>query len=104
MSKCLPAAERLTASQLTDLVNYTLGLPIRLGNRGRVVHAAIDRCVVGSWPRKRMRQVQIWCELQLRKDGIFGSIPPAGAGRPSGGSGIPPEVERWVISRRRFAA
>lgn len=104
MSACLPPAERLKRSQLTDLVNYALELPVRLGYRGAIVHPAIDRCVVESWPRKRRDQVQIWSELQLRKDGIFGPIPPRGVGRRPGCSGIPPEVERWVISRRRFAA
>jgi hypothetical protein len=104
MSKCLPASERLTTSQLTDLVNYTLELPVRLGYRGCVVHPAVDCCVVRSWPRKRMDQVQVWCELQLRKDGIFGPIPPTAVGRRPGCSVIPPEVARWMISRRRYAA
>ena len=57
----LPKEERLSASQLTDLLNYVLGRPKKLPYA-----EAISVCVVASWREKNKRErVQAWCEARL---------------------------------------
>jgi hypothetical protein len=60
----------LTASQLADLVNYALGLPVKLGQR-TILEPAIHPCVVSTWNWKQRVKCELWCEEVLRLEGLI---------------------------------
>lgn len=59
-------AEPLTPEQLTDLVNYILGLPIRSIITQKILTDRIPLVVVRTWALKYDRlHVERWCESVL---------------------------------------
>jgi hypothetical protein len=62
----------LTAAQLADLVNYTLGLPVKLGDR-RILEPAMDPCLLSGWSmtEKARHRAELWCLHVLLELGVF---------------------------------
>lgn len=56
----------LTPSQLSDLTNYVLGLPVRhLPSGGLARRDGISPCVLHSWGKANQEQLTEWLEHQL---------------------------------------
>lgn len=93
---------KLTYSQLTDLLNYVVGLPYRDKMR-RVTREKISSCVVQTWTAKHVRShLEHVCEVRLIQLGVLpetrqkktGSRP---VGRPLGR--LLPERVRYIIEK-----
>lgn len=97
-------SERLTPTQLCDLLNYVLGLPQMLGTR-TVIRPALHPCVVGTWHTKQVRKrAEAWCDARLAEAGISGAQPARKLpGRPHGAS-MPREMQHWLPTQLRRAA
>lgn len=60
------SSQHLSARQLSDLVNYVLGLPVKQRPGGEFVRReGLNPCIVHSWLAKPNRQLEAWTEKEL---------------------------------------
>lgn len=95
---------QLKPSELADLVNYTLQLPVRSLSK-TILEPAIDGFIPATWGIKARGRIERWLDEELGKAGILA------AARPKGFPGrhlTPPSELRRHLPRtaeyRRFAA
>src|SRR6185312_16269927 len=80
----------LTPHQLTDLLNYILGLPTRNGKH--IIRYAIPVMVVKIWSKRNERNAaERWCDCELMRVGILAK-PHAGPWWPD----VPKCLRAWA--------
>lgn len=81
--------------ELTDLVNYVLGLPLRKNGRGVILRDPISPCVIQAISKKRKLRLMNWGELMLCNAGV---LPKTRKNQNSGRrANCPPEIQRFVV-------
>lgn len=65
-------SSQLTPQELTCLLNYILGLPVkRNGTHGFARRERLDPVVVGTWLLKERIRIQCWAEGMLMRDQVM---------------------------------
>lgn len=88
--------------ELTDLVNYVLGLPLKRNpdGGGIVRRDPISPFVIRTLNKKRWARIEDWAELMLQNDGV---LPKPKRYRNNGRrAGCPPEIQRFVVYDHHF--
>jgi hypothetical protein len=86
----------LSDKQLTDVVNYLLGLPIKRNpdGGGIIRRDPVSPCVIQALSKKRKRRIGNWAELILRNEGVLPK--PKGFKNCGRRTNCPPEIQRFV--------
>lgn len=85
---------QLTPEQLTDLLNYVLGLPLRSLLSQKIVRDRIPVVVVRTWDKNyRQERVERWCDGVLV---AYQVIPRPAWWRYAGQGTMPPWITRWA--------
>ena len=84
---------QLSPSQLCQVLNYILGLPVKhRPNGGFVRRERLHPCVAFSWGRKRCLKVELWAEDQMMREGML----PREAETRGRGRAMPRELNAWI--------
>lgn len=85
-------SSQLTPSELCQLLNYIIGLPVkRLRSGGLVRREGLHPVVVSCWTAKRRIRIVVWAESILVDEGVLPRESPKGRR-----TVMPLEVRRWT--------
>jgi hypothetical protein len=95
-----PAMLRLEDRELTDVVNYLLGLPLRRNpdGGGIVRRDPISICVLRSLRWKRKLRIERWAEAIMREENLLPVLQARCGPIPS----CPPEIARFLSHHKWF--